>query len=187
MARRGPESGPLISPDPADEFVDPVAMLLSRTAWLMDRAWGIPGTRIRLGLDAVLGLLPLGGDAMAGLVQAGIVLLALGRYQVPPVIAARMMGNVLLDISVGAIPLLGDLFDVAFKANTRNLRLLEPYLHRPGSATRPGGLSAALPAPASPLRTPWGCLIPIAAVLLGALALVVVGFITVVRWLIQHA
>src|SRR3954466_10449082 len=101
------------NPTPAEEYVDPVAQLLSRLAWLMDRAWGIPGTNIRVGLDALLGLLPVGGDVLTGLVQAGLVLLALRRYHVPPAVAARMAGNVLLDISVGAIPLLGDLFDVA--------------------------------------------------------------------------
>lgn len=165
---------------PGDDFVDPMARGLSRLAWVMDRAWGIPGTRVRLGLDSVLGLLPVGGDVMTGLVQAALVLVALNRYSVPPSVAARMMGNVLLDVGVGAIPLVGDVFDVAFKANTRNLHLLEPYLHR----ARPDGRS---PVPAPVLRTPWGCLIPVALVLLGAVALVVVGFVVVVRWLWRNA
>jgi len=167
--------------------VDPVARLLGRTAWLMDRAWGIPGTRIRLGLDSILGLLPIGGDALTGLVQAGLVLLALGRYRVPSTIAARMMGNVLLDIAVGAIPLLGDLFDVAFKANTRNFRLLEPYLHTQGLGTGARDAASSIRGNELPARTAWGCLVPIAIVLFGALALVIVGFIAVVRWLIHSA
>jgi hypothetical protein len=104
---------------------------------------------------------------------------------VPKTVAARMAANVLIDIAIGAIPLLGDLFDVAFKANTRNLRLLEPYRQqapiagdRP-SPSRPLPLARELP----PLGMPWRYLVPIAAVLLIALALVLIGFITVVRWL----
>jgi hypothetical protein len=101
-----------------------VARNLERVAWLMDRAIKIPGTRITLGLDALVGLIPVGGDILTGLVQAGLVLVALKYYRVPRAVAARMLGNVLLDIGVGAIPLVGDLFDVAFKANTKNLKLL---------------------------------------------------------------
>ena len=124
-------------PDPAPpRHDDPIANLLDQVAWLMDRAFTVPGTKVRVGLDGLLGLLPLGGDVLTGLVQAGLVLIALGRYRVPPAVAARMMANVLLDVGVGAIPLLGDLFDVAFKANTRNMALLEPYL-RPGRAVGP--------------------------------------------------
>ncbi len=172
---------------PADDFVDPLARRLGQIAWLMDRAWGIPGTRFRVGLDSILGLVPIGGDALTGLVQAGLVLVALGRYRVPPTVAARMVGNVLLDISVGAVPLLGDLFDVAFKANTRNFRLLEPYLHKPGFEPAATRGATAVAESVLPLRTPWGCLIPIALVLLAALALVIVGFVTMVRWLIYNA
>ena len=90
----------------------------------MDRAFKIPGTPIRVGLDAIIGLLPVGGDVVTGLIQAGIVLVAMIRYRVPKPIAARMAANVLLDIAVGSIPLVGDVFDVFFKANTRNLQLL---------------------------------------------------------------
>ncbi|QEH34445.1 hypothetical protein OJF2_29840 [Aquisphaera giovannonii] len=168
-----------------EPYLDPVAQLLGRLAWLMDRAVGIPGTRVRFGLDALLGLLPLGGDVMTGLVQAGLVLVALGRYRVPPAVAARMVGNVLLDTAVGAIPLLGDLFDVAFKANTRNLRLLEPYLHRHGAEGLPPGTAVPIPIGLAPIRIPWGWIIAVAVVLLGVLLLLLIGFITVVRWLFR--
>src|SRR5947208_1041854 len=96
---------------------------LEQVAWLMDRAFRIPGTRITVGLDSILGLLPIGGDVITGIVQVGIVVLALVRYRVPRPVAARMAANVLIDVLVGAVPLLGDAFDVAFKANTRNLQL----------------------------------------------------------------
>ena len=168
--------------DGAFERREAMARHLERLAWLMDRAFHIPGTRIRVGLDALLGLLPVGGDVLTGLVQAGLVLVALRHYKVPKLVAARMAANVLIDIAVGAIPLLGDLFDVGFKANTRNVQLLEAYRHPGGT---PGG-RPALETPAITLRPtgmPWRFILPIAAVLLVVLALVLVGFITVVRWL----
>ena len=70
---------------------------LEQLAWLMDRAIRIPGTNIPVGLDALLGLLPVGGDVMTGLIQTGIVLAALFHYRVPRAVAARMAANVLLD------------------------------------------------------------------------------------------
>ena len=163
-----------------------MARNLERLAWLMDRAFHIPGTRIRVGLDALLGLLPIGGDLLTGLVQAGLVLVALRHYKVPRTVAARMAANVLLDVAVGAIPLLGDLFDIGFKANTRNIRLLEAYRHPEAAAVgRPSRASPAADRELRPIGMPWRFILPIAAVLLVVLALVLVGFITVVRWLFQ--
>src|SRR5690349_18923129 len=97
---------------------------LEWVAWLMDRAFRVPGTNVRVGLDALLGLLPVGGDVLTGVVQAALVLIAVAHYRVPKAVAARMVANVLLDIGVGSIPVVGDLFDVFFKANTRNVQLL---------------------------------------------------------------
>ena len=151
---------------------------LERLAWLMDRAFHIPGTRIRIGLDALLGLLPVGGDVLTGLVQAGLVLVALRHYKVPRIVAARMAANVLIDIAVGAIPLLGDLFDIGFKANTRNIQLLEAFRHRESAAEGRPSLAGR-----PPIGMPWRFILPIGFVLLGMLALVLIGFITVVRWL----
>lgn len=165
---------------------DPVALLLSRLAWLMDRAFTVPGTNVRVGLDALLGLVPVGGDVVTGLVQTGLVLIALGRYRVPPAVAARMMANVLLDVGVGSIPLVGDLFDVAFKANTRNLHLLTPYL--PGVAAPSLSREAqprSITIDVTPISTPWGCIVGIAVALIGALTLVFIGFLVVVRWMLR--
>src|SRR3954451_9170226 len=100
------------------DYVPPSLEGLERLAWLMDRAFKIPGTPIRVGLDAIIGLLPVGGDFLTGVIQTGIVLAAVYRYRVPKPVAARMAANVLLDTIVGAIPLVGDMFDVGFKANT---------------------------------------------------------------------
>jgi Domain of unknown function (DUF4112) len=100
----------------------------------MDEAIRIPGTNIRIGLDALLGLLPGGGDVAAG-VFSGLIILQAARAGAPAPVLGRMLGNVLLDVVVGSIPLLGDVFDVAWRANSRNVRLLEAWLDRP-TATR---------------------------------------------------
>lgn len=166
-------------------------------AWLMDRAFVVPGTNARVGLDAMLGLLPGIGDVLAGMVQVGIVLVALKRYKVPKFVAMRMMANVLVDTGLGAVPLLGDAFDAAFKANTKNLKLLEPYRDRPHGAPdiidvtprpKPTGLRAMLPfldRRQESFATPMTLLIPVAIAMIGTVALVLIGFITVVRWIIQ--
>jgi hypothetical protein len=170
--------------DAAFDRREAMARDLERLAWLMDRAFHIPGTRIRVGLDALLGLLPVGGDVLTGVVQAGLVLVALRYYKVPRIVAARMAANVLLDIAVGAIPLLGDLFDIGFKANTRNIRLLDAYRHQETGAAAVGRPSPMAPMlELRPIGMPWRFILPIAAVLFVVLGLVLVGFITVVRWL----
>ena len=164
-----------------------IARNLERLAWLMDRAIKVPGTRISVGLDSILGLLPVGGDVVTGCVQTGLVLVALSHYKVPKHVAFRMMANVLIDTAIGAIPLLGDLFDVAFKANTKNLALLQPYRSEkiiditpaePGSPPKPSLLHVG--------GTSWRIILPIALALIVAVALVAIGFVTVVRWLIHH-
>ncbi len=178
----------IIEPRPIDRDAhrrEAMTRNLERLAWLMDRAFPIPGTRITVGLDALLGLLPIGGDVLTGLVQAGLVLVALRHYKLPKTVAARMAANVFIDVAVGAIPLLGDLFDVGFKANTRNIQLLEPYRHRDHLELREPGMPAPLAIELKPFRTPWRYILPIAGVLFVALALVLIGFITVVRWLFQ--
>jgi len=164
---------------------DPIALLLGRVAHLMDRAFTVPGTGVRFGLDGLLGLVPVGGDVLAGVFQAGLVLVALGHYRVPPAVAARMMANVLLDVGVGSIPLIGDLFDVAFKANTRNLTLLEPFLHTGRRGASPARSPLVPAIDVTPAVTSWGCLLAIAVGLLGSLMLVLIGSITVVRWLLR--
>lgn len=148
---------------------------LESIAWLMDQAIPIPGTRFRVGLDAILGLLPIGGDALAGIVQVGIVALALYRHQVPKVVAGRMAANVLLDLSVGAIPILGDLFDVFFKANTRNLALLREVQ----------ALQAAhQEIPTGPSRR---YLMGLVLGLVGLLALIFGAFVALVVWIVRRA
>ncbi len=96
-------------------------------ARLMDSRFRIPGTGIRFGLDSLLGLVPGIGDT-AGFFLSGIIPLMAASKGVSGRVLLTMAGNILLDYAVGTIPILGDVFDVAFKANRRNLRLLRREL-----------------------------------------------------------
>ncbi len=103
---------------------------IQQLARLFDAAVRVPGTNIRFGLDAVLGLIPGAGDVAGGLLSAFIILQA-GRLGAPRSVLARMVMNVAIDSIVGAVPILGDLFDVGWKSNMRNAALLERYAERP--------------------------------------------------------
>jgi hypothetical protein len=101
---------------------------------LFDEALRVPGTPLRVGLDALLGLVPGVGDAVGGCVAAyGLWVGA--RLGAPASVLLRMLFNVAVDATVGAIPLAGDLFDIGWKANRRNLDLLERWVAAP-AATR---------------------------------------------------
>ncbi len=112
-------------------------------ARLLDDAIPIPGTGWRIGIDPLLGLVPGIGDAI-GAVLAGWVVVIAARLGAPPVVLARMALHVGVDAVVGTIPLLGDAFDAGWKANVRNLRLLEDWLERPGSAREASRATVAL-------------------------------------------
>lgn len=100
---------------------------------LLDNAFTIPGTRFRFGLDALIGLVPGVGDAIGALFSAYLILQA-SRLGAPKSVINRMIANVGIDTVVGWVPLLGDLFDVAWKANNKNLALLEQHLQQPTAA-----------------------------------------------------
>jgi len=102
---------------------------LQRVAWLLDAAFRIPGTQQRFGLDAIIGLIPGVGDALGALLSTYIIVEA-ARRGASVWMVTRMLGNVAVETLIGAIPLLGDLFDVVFKANMRNLALLGDTLER---------------------------------------------------------
>lgn len=100
---------------------------LRRISRVLDNAIAIPGTNIRFGLDPILGLLPGGGDTITGGISAYIVVEA-ARMGVPREVLGKMVGNILLDSFAGTIPVLGDLFDVGWKSNIKNIELLEKHL-----------------------------------------------------------
>ncbi|MCX7593907.1 MAG: DUF4112 domain-containing protein [Fischerella sp.] len=109
----------------------PTLRRLRQLSRLLDRAIVIPGTRLGIGLDPLIGFIPLGGDFLGVMLSAYIVLEA-ARLGVPATTLGKMVINIIIDGLVGAIPMLGDFFDVAWMANDHNIRLLEEYLKFPG-------------------------------------------------------
>ena len=100
---------------------------LRRLAWLIDGAFKLPGTRFRFGLNSVVGLVPVGGDAVLGALSLYIIYEA-AKLGVPRPQLARMLGNVALEVAGGSVSILGDVFDMALKANLRNLAIIERHV-----------------------------------------------------------
>lgn len=100
-----------------------------------DSRFRIPGTGIRFGWDALIGLFPGLGDAAGGLLGAYGLLVG-WRLGAPAAVLGRMLVNVVVDVAVGAVPAVGDLFDVAWRSNSRNAALLARWLERPGEVRR---------------------------------------------------
>jgi hypothetical protein len=148
-------------------MVNPRTHRLHRIAWILDDLVRVPGTSRRIGLDPVLGLLPGGGDIAGGALSAYVVVAA-ARLGAPSSVILRMGWNIVIDTVLGAVPLLGDLFDAAWKANRRNVALLERYMEQPASARRSSRLVLA------------GVLAGIAVTVLGMAALTVLA----IRWLV---
>src|SRR5687768_1137442 len=108
---------------------------LRRLGYLLDNSIPIPGTRFRIGLDAIVGLVPGVGDLVGGGFSLYIILQA-ARMGAPASLLARMGWNLLVEVVVGAVPFLGDLFDAGFKANMRNLALLDQHAQSPVRSRR---------------------------------------------------
>lgn len=105
-------------------------------AWLLDNSIPVPGTGgRRFGLDALIGFVPVVGDLVSGGIGLFVVWRA-SRHGLPGVVVARMLANAGIDMAVGVIPVLGDAFDLWFKANTRNLALMRGHLEQPDRSTR---------------------------------------------------
>lgn len=97
---------------------------------LWDESLRIPGTNFRVGLESIIGFLPFGGDAVGILLSCYILFHAV-QFKLPQSILLRMALNIMIDGVIGAVPILGDLFDTVWKANTRNVNLLEAHLRYP--------------------------------------------------------
>jgi hypothetical protein len=103
-------------------------------AWLLDNSIPIPGTGRRIGLDAVIGLVPGLGDVLSG--GLGVLVVVRGVQRgLPPIVLARMLANVALDFIIGSIPVIGDAFDLWYKSNARNVALLRRYAVEPQAST----------------------------------------------------
>ena len=131
---------------------------------ILDDAIQIPGTNFRIGLDPIIGLIPGAGDVVAGAMSAYLLLVA-QRAGAPTAVLLRMLGNLAVDSVVGAVPFLGDFFDAGFKANRRNLTLIERYLDRP-VATRQASRGFVLAA-------------------LAVVVLITVGAVAIAIWLVR--
>jgi uncharacterized protein DUF4112 len=110
-------------------MTEPTTDRFRRLDWLsriLDTAWSIPGTPYRIGLDGVLGLIPGIGDPL-GAVLSSYVIFEAARIGAPKHILLRMVGNVAVESLVGVIPVLGDVFDIVWKANVRNVALLRAH------------------------------------------------------------
>lgn len=110
---------------------------LEALAKLMDSAFVIPGTNTRIGLDGLIGLIPGIGDVVSGLISSYLIWEA-RQLGVSKWVMARMVGNTMLDTAVGAIPFAGDVFDVMFRANMKNMALLRGHLEKKGYTRRLG-------------------------------------------------
>src|SRR5919109_238271 len=128
-------AAPLASPPTLGSVERDRLERLRRIGYLLDNSIPIPGTGYRVGLEAIIGLVPGLGDLVGGGFSAWIILQA-AQLGAPPSLLARMGWNLLVDTAVGTIPLLGDLFDAGFKANMRNLALLDQHVQGPTASRR---------------------------------------------------
>ena len=140
---------------------------LKQLAWLLDSSIPIPGTRFTIGLEALIGLFPFIGD-MVGVALSSFILKEAARLGAPKSVLLRMGFNVALEGIVGIVPFAGDVFDAAFKANQRNVRLLESWLDNPGRTTR---------------SSRWFGIALIAGLIVFLVLLAVIGAL-IVRWLV---
>ena len=143
---------------------------LRRLAWLLDSSIPIPGTRLSIGLDALVGLVPFIGD-LVGVAASSWILIEAARLGAGTRVLARMALNIAIEGVVGAIPIAGDVFDAAWKANQRNVRLLGEWLEQPRQAERSSGLVVLL----------------VVVTLLGVAALTLAAMLALLRWLVDSA
>ena len=122
-----PPGGETIRPSFASTELDRVERRLERLATALDSAFVVPGLGVRFGADSILGLVPGVGDAIS-LGLSGWLILEAKRLGAPPAMLARMAANLAVDAVVGSVPVAGDVFDVFFKANRRNMALLRRHI-----------------------------------------------------------
>ena len=134
-------------------------------AKVLDEAITIPGTKTKIGLDAILGLIPGIGDLGSAAI-GGYILIVASRLGVPAAVLWRMLLNLAIDTVLGTIPFVGDAFDVAFRANSMNAELLMRSLSEPASAR----------------RSSWWVVVLVAVGFMAVVALGLVGTYVVVRW-----
>lgn len=112
-----------------DEKLPKDLVALRKFAFYMDEAISIPGTPFKIGLDAIIGLIPGVGDVAGALLSTWIVIGGL-RHRVPGRVILRMILNIVIDLFFGAVPVAGDVFDFLYEENVKNMRLLEKHRDR---------------------------------------------------------
>jgi hypothetical protein len=155
-----------------EDSIDPTATRrragVDRLAWWLDNAITVPGTRFRIGFDALIGLIPGVGDLVGALLSSYIIAVAASRG-LPPSALARMAINVGLEAIVGVVPLVGDLFDAAWKANQRNVELMAQFQRTPDAARRQSRAIVAA----------WAAGVIAFIVVLG------IGAFAIIRWVVE--
>ena len=141
---------------------------VDRLAWWLDNAIAIPGTRFRIGFDALIGLIPGLGDLVGTLLSSYIIVVAASRG-LPRSALARMAINVGIEAIVGLVPIAGDLFDAAWKANQRNIRLMDQFERAPGATRRQSRAVVAA----------W------VIAVIALLVLLTIGAFAVLRWVVD--
>ena len=136
---------------------------------MLDDCFRIPGTRIRFGVDGIVGLIPAIGDVLTGLASCILIFAAWVRG-VPYVTLTRMVVNLGIDVVIGAVPLLGDIFDVAWKANRRNYKLLVRHIEQPRRHT----------------WRDWLFLLTLIAILAAIFLIPLVALVWIMDWLFHH-
>jgi hypothetical protein len=121
--------------DAAVATAEPRRTAVERLAWWLDNAITVPGTRFRIGFDALIGLIPGLGDLIGTLFSSYIIAVAASQG-LPRSALARMAINVGVEAIVGVVPILGDVFDAMWKANQRNVRLMQQFRAAPTAARR---------------------------------------------------
>jgi hypothetical protein len=155
--------------DAAAANAEPRRTAVERLAWWLDNAITVPGTRFRIGFDALIGLIPGLGDLVGTLFSSYIIAVAASQG-LPGSVLACMAINVAIEAIIGAVPIFGDVFDAVWKANQRNVRLMEQFRTAPTAARRQ---SRAV----------------VAAWMVGVVALIVVlaaGVFAVIRWIVAE-
>jgi hypothetical protein len=155
----------------ADSEIPRDLVALRRFAVLMDAAVPIPGTKRRIGLDAAIGFIPGLGDAIGAALSAWVVVGAL-RHRVPTPRVMKMVWNILADVALGSIPLLGDLFDLFFEENIANVEILIRARDRTQPPRTLGGIAAAA--------------VVVVALIVGASIIIAALVIIAIVWLVRN-
>jgi hypothetical protein len=130
----GPMEGEVVGASRAERF-RAAERRIGRVTHALDELVAVPGTPIRVGLDPVIGLIPVVGDAVSAVMGVWVIGEA-ARFGVPRLVLGRMAVNLVVDLAIGAIPLLGDIFDFAFRSNSANLELFRRHALDPDASTR---------------------------------------------------